>query len=164
VTSTWTEPAVSCAAAGTYASFWVGLDGYDDSAVEQTGTEVDCTARTAHHYAWYELYPAAPVYSASPVSPGDSMTATVTATTTDHFTLTVRNATKGWTFTTTKTQSGAPRTSAEVILEVPATPPVTGSVTFTGSYVNGGLLAAAKPTKIGTHCGPITGGTFTCTL
>ena len=35
-----------------YAAFWVGLDGYSSSTVEQTGSEVDCAGRTAEYYAW----------------------------------------------------------------------------------------------------------------
>jgi Peptidase A4 family len=165
VTSTWTEPTVACGAIDYYAAFWVGLDGYSNSTTEETGTEVDCTSGTARHYAFYELYPAAPVDIAKQVTPGDSMTATVTATTTDQFTLTIRDTTKGWAFTTTKTVSGAARTSAEVILEAPTLGRPTMSVTFSGTYVNGGTLAASKPTRIGNHCGAIStsGTSFTCT-
>jgi Peptidase A4 family len=166
VTSTWNEPTVTCGAADSFAAFWVGMDGYNDSTVEQLGTEADCSGGTVHHYAWYELYPAAPVDIARTVSPGDSMTATITATTTDHFTLTVRNNTEGWTFTTTKTVSGALRSSAEVILEAPGTAvSKSNTVTFSSTDVNGGTLAASKPTKIGTQCGPISAGgtSFTCT-
>ncbi len=31
----------------TYSSQWVGIDGVNDSTVEQDGTEADCTGTTA---------------------------------------------------------------------------------------------------------------------
>src|SRR5690349_22102480 len=39
--ATWTQPAVTCTSQHTYSSYWVGLDGYNDKAVEQAGTEAD---------------------------------------------------------------------------------------------------------------------------
>src|SRR5207248_3442603 len=53
VSGTWVEPAASCTTgANTYAAFWVGLGGFSDTsqALEQIGTEVDCSAsNTARH-------------------------------------------------------------------------------------------------------------------
>jgi hypothetical protein len=40
-----------------YAAFWVGLDGYSSSTVEQTGTDSDCVGKNPSYYAWYEFYP-----------------------------------------------------------------------------------------------------------
>src|ERR1700733_13746046 len=51
-------PAGTCSRGDQYAAFWVGLDGYNSTTVEQTGSEVDCIGRTAQYYAWYEMYPA----------------------------------------------------------------------------------------------------------
>ena len=172
VTSTWAEPAVSCGSAESSAAFWVGIDGYSDATVEQIGTEAHCVGGVAAQDAWYEVYPAAPVYVSRTVEAGDVMTATVTATTADVFTLSVKNATEGWTFTTTKTVTGAARSSAEVVLEAPSTAAArAGTVSFSNARVNGGTLAASDPTGIGIgtgagpHCGAISaGGTaFTCT-
>src|SRR5437763_15356790 len=47
VSATWTQPAPVCTnGEPTYSSFWVGLGGFSASsnAVEQIGTELDCTA------------------------------------------------------------------------------------------------------------------------
>ena len=57
VSASWTQPAGTCSRGDQYAAFWVGLDGYTSSSVEQTGSEVDCVGRTAEYYAWYEMYP-----------------------------------------------------------------------------------------------------------
>src|ERR671922_218395 len=43
--ASWTQPAGKCTGGSTYAAFWVGLDGYTSSTVEQVGTEVDCSGR-----------------------------------------------------------------------------------------------------------------------
>ncbi len=79
VSASWTEPAASCSGrAHQYASFWVGLDGYNSSSVEQTGTDSDCSGGTPSYYGWYEMYPAYPVNFSNPVSPGDQISASVT--------------------------------------------------------------------------------------
>ena len=57
VSASWTQPAGTCSRGDQYAAFWVGLDGYSSSSVEQTGSEVDCVGWTAQYYAWYEMYP-----------------------------------------------------------------------------------------------------------
>jgi len=172
VTATWAEPVPSCGSANSTVAFWVGLDGYSDDTLEQVGTEADCVGGTAAQYAWYEVYPAAAVEVGKTVAVGDVMTATVTATAADSFTLTVKNATRGWTFTTTKVAAGAARSSAEVVLQAPsAAGAKAGTVSFSDARVNGGTLAASDPTGInigtgaGPHCGAIsTAGTaFTCT-
>ena len=51
VTASWIQPAGHCTGGDQYAAFWVGLDGYSSSTVEQTGSEVDCIGRTAQYYA-----------------------------------------------------------------------------------------------------------------
>ena len=65
--------AVACTANSqpTYSAYWVGLGGggQQSSALEQIGTQADCsTSGTATYYAWYELVPSAPVK----LVPGDS--------------------------------------------------------------------------------------------
>ncbi len=48
VKATWTQPSVTCPKRGTqYASFWVGLDGYNSNSVEQIGTDSDCVQGAA---------------------------------------------------------------------------------------------------------------------
>lgn len=55
----WTVPAVDCTAVpDSSASFWVGIDGWDNDTVEQTGTDSDCNGETPVYYAWYEFVPA----------------------------------------------------------------------------------------------------------
>ena len=140
VTSSWTEPTVNCANSnsglngilslsnllggpGAASAFWVGLDGYNSTSVEQLGTDSDCDSGTPSYYAWYEMYPNPSVTLPSqyPVQPGDHLTALVAANSAGtSFTLEIKDATAGWTFSTTQTGSGFARSSAEVIAEAPS--------------------------------------------
>ncbi len=44
VTSTWTEPSVTCNSTNDLMAPWVGIDGYGSSTVEQTGVATDCSS------------------------------------------------------------------------------------------------------------------------
>jgi Peptidase A4 family len=124
VVGAWTQPAATCARSSTtYASFWVGLDGYSSDSVEQLGTDSDCARGTPSYYAWYEMYPANSVSLSRtkyPVSVGDSLTATVTRTGTS-YTLSMSdtaNSVTKWTFSQAETGSDA-NSSAEWVAEAP---------------------------------------------
>ncbi|HEX3794535.1 MAG TPA: G1 family glutamic endopeptidase [Acidimicrobiales bacterium] len=137
VSAQWIEPAVTCHAGGggllglgssaTYAAFWVGLDGYSSTSVEQDGADSDCLASGApNYYAWYEMYPASPVdlsQTTYPVTPGDHMAAAVKSNTAGtSFTLALVDTSTqhaGWMFSTTVSSSGLPRSSAEWVAEAP---------------------------------------------
>ena len=118
--ASWTVPTVNCTKTpNTYAAFWVGLDGWTSSTVEQTGTDSDCDGKTASYYAWYEFYPAASVeISSITVSPGNHMSASVTYSGSE-FTISITNETTGKTYSKSGKVSGAKRSSAEWIAEAP---------------------------------------------
>jgi Peptidase A4 family len=83
VTGEWTQPSPNCAGGSlpSYSSTWVGLGGYSFSslAVEQVGTELDCTiAKRSSSSAWYEILPAPAKKIRLRVSSGDEMSASVT--------------------------------------------------------------------------------------
>ena len=146
VSSSWTEPTVNCANSnsglngllslpsllggpGAASAFWVGLDGYNSTSVEQLGTDSDCDSGTPSYYAWYEMYPNPSVALPSqyPVKPGDQMTTLVAANSTGtSFVLSIKDATAGWMFSTTQTGSGFARSSAEVIAEAPSSCSIQG--------------------------------------
>ena len=152
VSASWTEPTGTCSSRSSqYSSFWVGLDGYNSSSVEQTGSEVDCSSGRPVYYAWYEMYPN-PSYSYSnTVRPGDHFNASVTYTGSNHFSLYIADTTEGWSHTTVGTLANAPRSSAEVIVEAPCCTasggilPLAdfGTVNITGSAANGSALGSA---------------------
>jgi len=121
VTGAWVEPTVKCPRGTTLAAFWIGIDGYSSSTVEQTGTLAQCSHGTASYYSWWETYPANAVQTFASVKGGDSFTASVTYNSaTSAFTMTIKDVTSGTTWTKTSTNSGATETSAECIAERPA--------------------------------------------
>jgi hypothetical protein len=156
VSASWTEPTGTCTSrrSDLYSSFWVGLDGYSSDSVEQTGTDVDCSGTTPQYYGWYEMYPAFPVNFSNTVRPGDHLSASVTFSGTETYTLVLKDTTQGWTQTITKNQSGLDRSSAEVITEAPSSSsgvlPLAdfGTVNYSVSDANGSSLASHSPTEI----------------
>jgi hypothetical protein len=155
--ASWVVPTVDCAKSpNAWASFWVGIDGYSSSTVEQTGTGVWCNRKVAEYYAWYEFYPAGTqVISTITVTPGDVISAEISYASSE-FTATITDTTTGATFTTAQAVSGAARTSAEWIAEAPEA--VTGIlnladftlVQFGGDYTSiAGTNAATDSTTSG---------------
>jgi hypothetical protein len=156
VKGSWTEPSVSCptaaATAGpgnnkpsksqqSYAAFWVGLDGDLSNTVEQTGTDSDCNGSSPSYYAWYEFYPALPVYLPDPVGPGDKMSGEVSVAN-GSVTVTISDASARWTFSASQADKKYPLSSAEWIAEAPSSGHVLpladfGTVTFTGASATG---------------------------
>jgi hypothetical protein len=151
VSASWTQPTGTCKSGDQYAAFWVGLDGYSSSTVEQTGSEVDCVGRTAEYYAWYEAYPAASKNYSNTVKPGDHFNASVTYEGSNKFALDIADTTRGWSHNTTVTVAGAARSSAEVIIEAPCCTnsggilPLAdfGTVNISGSLANGSAIGNA---------------------
>lgn len=177
VSTSWTQPTVTCGATNTFSSFWVGLDGDGTNTVEQTGTEADCSNGTAAYSGWWEMFPNAPVFYQNPVAPGDAMSASVTANGNGNFTLTLTDATQNWTQSTQQTNANAQLGSAEVIAEAPSNGTVLplsnfGTVSFSNALVNGAAIAnsgAATLTMVSqggiTEATPsaLTGNSFTVT-
>ncbi len=122
VVGSWTQPTATCSGSSTqYAAFWVGIDGYTSSTVEQTGTDSDCSHGSASYYAWFEFYPSpSRVISTVTVHAGDVISAQVTFSTTTHkFTVSLKDVTTGKSFSKTAAVTSAKRTSAEWIAEAP---------------------------------------------
>lgn len=117
----WTVPTLTCSKSpNAQVSFWVGIDGFNDSTVEQTGTTAWCNQKTAEYYTWYEFYPAGTQVIASvPSSPGDKISAEISYKGSE-FTVEITNETTGKKFSTSKAVAGAERSSAEWIVESPS--------------------------------------------
>jgi hypothetical protein len=115
----------------TYSSQWVGIDGFNNSDLIQTGTESDFVNGRARYDAWWEILPAAEtVISTMTVQPGDTMSATITKGSGSSWTITIKDVTNGGHFSTVQTYNG-PRTSAEWIEEAPT---VGGRVATLANY------------------------------
>jgi hypothetical protein len=141
VSASWAQPGLDCGTASAFSAFWAGLDGDGTPTVEQTGTEADCANGVASYQGWYEIFPNAPVFYADPVQPGDAMSASVASDGNGEFTLTLSDATQGWTQTTQQSSANAQLGSAEVIAEAPSDGTVLpladfGTVNFTNATVD----------------------------
>jgi Peptidase A4 family len=123
VSGVWREPTVSCQnGRETFSSYWVGLGGYSANAraLEQTGTEVDCTASgRARAFAWYETVPSPSHPVKLKVPPGDLIQGQVIVT--GHkVTMQLRDLTRHTQFTKVLSTSPIDATSAEWIVEAPS--------------------------------------------
>jgi hypothetical protein len=123
VSGSWRVPSASCTAKDpAYSATWVGLGGYSLSsqALEQIGTETDCTAagRVATS-AWYELVPAPSRAARLTVHPGDAVTGSVSVRGRT-VTLTLADRTSGRRFSRTLNVSPLDLSSAEWIEEAPS--------------------------------------------
>ena len=122
VTSSWTEPTPSCSGRTTsLAAFWVGIDGYSSSSVEQDGTLIECYLGTAYQYTWWEMYPTNDIQVVgSTLAAGDHIAASVVRSGTS-YTLAVTDSTHtADSFSTTQTCSSCANSSAEWIAEAPS--------------------------------------------
>ena len=129
VQGSWIVPTAT-GTSTAYSSFWVGIDGYSSSTVEQIGTDSDISGGRAVYYAWFEFYPS-PMYQITSLTvlPGDVMSASVTYTgsvrgmfgrTSSTFTVTITDGRTGKSYTTTGTVANAAMSSAEWIAEAPS--------------------------------------------
>lgn len=121
ITGHWTVPAVTRSRGATYSAAWAGIDGFNSSALIQTGTEQDSYYGQAHYAAWWTT--SAQGYAeqviGKPVSPGDAMSAAIAETATSGvWTITLADTTRHWSFSTTVNYTG-PGTSAEWVIEAP---------------------------------------------
>ena len=123
VKGSWVEPTLDCSTPGSASSaFWVGLGGFADGskALEQVGTSAEChVGGSAVHAAWHEIVPAPAIGDSVRISPGDAISAEVSA---DDSTVTLQlhDLTTGESAVTQSTMAEPDLTSAEWIAEAPS--------------------------------------------
>jgi len=158
VSGVWTEPALSCTPGREgYSAVWVGLGGYGEGsrALEQAGTDADCT-RSGHasYAAWYELLPAAPVSVRLTVHAGDQLVAAVTISG-RHVTFGIRDLTSGARFAKTVRASVIDASSAEWIVEAPSACASEDSCRTLALADFGQAAFAHATATAGRHTGPV---------
>jgi peptidase A4-like protein len=152
VSGSWAVPAVSPTKGNTYSSSWVGIDGFNNSNLIQTGTEQDYVNGAPRYSAWWEILPAPEtVIPSLTVKPGDHIAATITSG--PQWTITITDTTTGASFTTQQAYSGA-ATSAEWIEEAPQ---VGGRVAtlahYGGTQFDSGTVNGANPALVASEGG-----------
>jgi Peptidase A4 family len=123
VFAAWRQPRATCVRGQrSFSAVWVGLGGYNQSsnALEQIGSEVDCTsAGNVSSSVWYELVPAASQSIRMHVRPGDALTASVTVVG-HRVTVVLSDNTTHRSFRKTLHPSLVDTSSAEWIVEAPS--------------------------------------------
>jgi peptidase A4-like protein len=123
ISATWTEAAVTCSSKKeAWAGFWVGMDGWWNSSVEQGGTEAICRNGSPQYSVWWEMFPFNAIQVSFAINPGDTIHASVTySPSSKKFNIVVKDLTSGKTLTKNiacqQGQGGCQRSSADVISE-----------------------------------------------
>lgn len=149
VTASWTEPSATCSrSTEQLAAFWVGIDGYSSSSVEQDGTLIECFRGQAFQYTWWEMYPTNDIQVVGQtLAAGDAITSTVTRSGTS-YTLTVTDsAHSANSFTVTESCSSCANTSAEWIAEAPSSSSGIYPLANFGSWTASGASVTAGSTS-----------------
>jgi Peptidase A4 family len=151
VKGTWTVPSITGQSGNSCpngdktwydSSVWIGIDGFNDTTVEQTGTSVDCYYGHVYYYAWYEFYPAVSYNVPITVHPGDKISAEVSYAN-KMFTTKITDLTTGQSYSkTVKSNPADLRNSAEWIVE--------------SAFTNLGELALTKTSQISFTSGSAT--------
>jgi hypothetical protein len=143
VKGSWRVPTVVATSGNRFAADWVGIGGFSTGDLIQAGTSEQFAGGTASYNAWTEILPAPEVVIPSfPIHPGDRMTVSVKKGTGNQWTIVVRNATSGQTFTKKLTYASC-LCSAEWIHEAPtvngqqAVLASTTNAVFDPGFVNG---------------------------
>src|SRR4051812_30260666 len=120
VSGTWVQPEANCDSGAGVAAFWVGIGGVTGAqALEQAGTEVDCSSGSPEYTTRYELVPDAPVTTDLEVKPGDTVSTTV-GVDGNQVSVAMTNKTTGKSFNKTLEMDNPDTSSAEWIAEAPS--------------------------------------------
>ncbi|MFD1675200.1 G1 family glutamic endopeptidase [Alicyclobacillus fodiniaquatilis] len=131
VSGRWRVPAVCPSPTNTYSSTWIGIDGFNNRNLIQTGTESDYVNGAARYHAWWEILPNSErIITSLPVNPGDLMQACIRKLPSGRWRIKIANVTQGKNFATVKAYNG-PQSSVEFIQEAPT---VNGSIATLANY------------------------------
>jgi hypothetical protein len=152
ISAQWTVPQVSATPSPAYSADWIGIDGYSNSDLIQTGTESDAVNGGEQYDAWTEILPA-PETERFAVSPGDQMSASITELSSGTWQVTISDTTSGRGYSADMSYSG-PADSAEWIVERPEVNGTLsnlanfGTTAFSNAVVNGAGPALTSSEEI----------------
>jgi hypothetical protein len=121
VSASWTVPEVKPSENNTFAGVWVGIGGYGEETLIQTGTEQEYIDGHSAYYAWYELLPDYLVRIPNfRIRPGDTITASINLVNenTSTWSIKMRDITQGGNFEKVVVYNSS-RLTAEWIVERP---------------------------------------------
>ena len=163
ISASWTVPEVKPSENNTFSGAWVGIGGYGEDTLIQTGTEQEYINGRSAYYAWYELLPDHLIRIPSlHVRSGDLITASVSPVSENASTwsIEINDVTRGEQFKKVVVYNSSMR-SAEWIVERPkvngtiSTLANFGNVTFTEckATINGvtGTVGNFSYTKLVMH-------------
>jgi hypothetical protein len=139
VSASWTVPVVRPSENNTFAGVWLGIGGYGEETLIQTGTEQEYINGRPSYHAWYELLPDYLISIPSlRIRPGDTITASISLVNENASTWSIEmsDVTQGEHFKKVVVYNSS-RLSAEWIVERPKVNGTTstladfGNVTFT---------------------------------
>lgn len=135
VSASWTVPEIKPSENNTFSGVWVGIGGYGEDTLIQTGTEQEYVNGQVTYYAWYELLPDHLVrISNIHVQAGDKVTASISLTNenTNTWSIEIADVTRGERFKRTDVYNSS-RLSAEWIVERPK---VNGAISTLADFGN----------------------------
>jgi len=143
INASWIVPRIGVYSSDAFSSAWIGIGGYSEKTLIQTGTEHDSINGQEYYSAWYEMLPAKAIrIDTISVSPGDIITASINLVNSDtnQWAIRIHDVTKGKGFYRTFTYNSS-RLSADWVVERPhVNDEITalanfGTIKFTDSYV-----------------------------
>jgi hypothetical protein len=121
VSASWTVPTVTISPQNTFSAVWIGIGGFFDKTLIQTGTEQDSIQNQSDYSAWLELLPKTSITIDSiTVSPGDQMNASIQLidSSTDQWSIHIKDLTTNQEYTKNFFYASS-QSSAEWIVERP---------------------------------------------
>ena len=121
VSASWIVPEVKASVNNTESAVWIGVGGYGDKTLIQTGTDQQCVNGRVSYYAWYELIPDPVVRITNMrIRPGDTITASINLTdkATNTWSIEINDISRSETFKEAVFYNSS-RLSAEWIVERP---------------------------------------------
>jgi hypothetical protein len=135
VSASWTVPEIKPSENNTFSGVWVGIGGYGEDTLIQTGTEQEYVNGQVTYYAWYELLPDHLVrISNINVQAGDTVTASISLINenTNTWSIEIADVTRSERFRKTFVYNSS-RLSAEWIVERPK---VNGNISTLADFEN----------------------------
>ncbi len=135
VSGSWTVPEVTPSGNNTFSGVWVGIGGYGEETLIQTGTEQEYLNGKIVYYAWYELLPNNLICIPSlHIQPGDIIAASISLVNekASSWSIEIRDITRGEQFKKVVVYNSS-RLTAEWIVERPK---VNGSVSTLTDFGN----------------------------